>query len=87
MAKDKKEDTYAFVRSGADLERENLILRETISQLKNEVERFREPALMIAELADIIDEHAVIRVPNGNKFFQASEWIYDCFSNSPKKLG
>ncbi|MGV8161995.1 MAG: proteasome-activating nucleotidase [Candidatus Nanoarchaeia archaeon] len=50
------------------LEQENRILRETIFQLKLELDRYRAPALMIAEVADLMDKNAIIKLPNGNKF-------------------
>lgn len=50
------------------LEQENRILRETIFQLKMELDRFRAPALMLAEVVDVFENTAIIRVPNGNKF-------------------
>ncbi len=63
------EAVYSYVRSTADLERENLILRETVAQLRSEIERYRSPALMVAELADLLDsQRAIIRVSNGNRF-------------------
>lgn len=60
---------------GADvtaLEDENNLLRQTVSQLRNEIERYRNPALLVAELVELVDRDgksmAIIRVPNGNKF-------------------
>ncbi len=50
------------------LEQENKILRETVFQLKTELDRFRSPALMVADTTDIIKDRAIIKVPNGNKF-------------------
>jgi len=50
------------------MEQENKILRETIFQLKMELDRYRAPALMLAEISDLIDKNAVIKLPNGNKF-------------------
>ena len=49
-------------------EQENRLLRETIFQLKMELDRFRAPALMLAEVVDVFENTAIIRVPNGNKF-------------------
>ncbi len=60
---------YSYLSPGTDLERENMILKQTVSQLRTELDRYRSPALMVAEVVDIIGENAVIRVPNGNKFF------------------
>ncbi len=54
------------------LEEENNLLRQSIGQLRQELDRFRSPALLVAELLELImrDGHqlAIIRVPNGNKF-------------------
>jgi proteasome regulatory subunit len=53
-----------------DIEKENMLLRETISQLKLEVDRYRMPALLVAEVMEIVDENnTIITMPNGNKFF------------------
>ncbi len=61
---------YSYLSSNSsDIERENLILKETIAQLRVEIDRFRTPALMVAEVNDIMGEQAIIRVPNGNKFY------------------
>lgn len=61
----------AFAYSGVqDVEQENRLLRETISQLKMELDRFRAPALLVADVVDVVDDaHALISMPNGNKFF------------------
>lgn len=64
------ESQYDENREGKDnLEQENKVLRETIFQLKMELDRYRSPALMLAEVLDVYEEHAIIRVPNGNKFY------------------
>lgn len=47
---------------------ENKLLRDTISDLREEVQRFRTPSLMIAEVFEVHGEQAVIKIPNGNKF-------------------
>ncbi len=51
-----------------NLEQENKVLRETIFQLKMEIDRYRSPALMLAEVIEIFEKTAIIKVPNGNKF-------------------
>ncbi|MEM4637621.1 MAG: proteasome-activating nucleotidase [Candidatus Woesearchaeota archaeon] len=52
------------------LEDENRILREAINSLREEIERIRSPSLMVADVSEIIDqEHAIIKIPNGNKFY------------------
>lgn len=60
---------YSYLSPGTDVERENMILKQTVSQLRTELDRYRSPALMVAEVVDIIGENAIIRVPNGNKFY------------------
>ena len=65
--KQEKEDER-YIEEMNDLENENKILRETVFQLKLEVDRYRSPALMIAEAVDIFENTAIIKVPNGNKF-------------------
>lgn len=60
----------SYVSSSQDLEQENRLLRETVAQLKHELDRFRSPALLVAELVELVDDaHALIAMPNGNKFF------------------
>lgn len=53
-------------------EQENQLLRQTVSQLRDEVDRYRNPALLVAELIELVEKDgrqmAIIRVPNGNKF-------------------
>jgi proteasome regulatory subunit len=63
-------EVYSFNRSTEDVEQENRLLRETIAQLKHELDRFRAPALLVAELVEKVDDHhALIVMPNGNKFY------------------
>jgi proteasome regulatory subunit len=55
--------------STSELEEENRLLRETLSQLREEVQRFRTPALMVAEVVSLTNDNgAIINLPNGNKF-------------------
>jgi proteasome regulatory subunit len=60
---------YSYTANVNQLEEENKILKETITHIKNELDRIREPALMVCEIAEIIDQNAIIKVPNGNKFY------------------
>jgi len=60
---------FTYSSNISELEEENRILKETINHLRNETERFRTPPLMVCEVREILDTHAVIRVPNGNQFF------------------
>jgi proteasome regulatory subunit len=63
-----KRSFYSYTTSANELEEENRLLRETVSQLREEVERFRSPALMMAEVVDVLDKGVIISLPNGNKF-------------------
>lgn len=55
-----------------DLHEENRILKETIRQLRMELDRYRTPAFLIAEVSEVMIEdeqrQAIIKVPNGNRF-------------------
>jgi len=53
------------------VEAENKLLRETVAQLQQELIKYQQPALMICEVVESIDNnrHAIIKVPNGNQFF------------------
>ncbi len=59
---------YTYTAETSQLEQENRILRETVSQLKNELDRFRQNPLMVCEVRDIKKRNAVIKIPNGNMF-------------------
>lgn len=61
---------YGYTTSVNQLEEENKLLKETINQLRNEIDRFKEPALMLCEVNELLpNSHALIKVPNGNQFF------------------
>ncbi len=51
------------------LDQENKVLRETVTNLKKELERFQAPPLVVCEIIEVLGEHAVVRLPNGNEFF------------------
>lgn len=60
---------YSYTADNSRLEMENRILKETVSHLQNELNKFRQPALMVCDVVDIMENNAIIRTPNGNKFF------------------
>ncbi len=60
---------YSYTSENNGLEEENRVLRETISQLKSELDRLKIPPLMVCEVLELIGENAIIKVPNGNQFF------------------
>ncbi len=50
------------------LEEENKLLKATISHLRRELYRLKEPPLMISEVIQVMNDRAVISISNGNKF-------------------
>lgn len=66
------------------LEEENTLLRKSVAQLKDELERLRRSPLMVCEVTSIRGRNAVIRMPNGNKFFV--EAMLDCGKLKPGEL-
>jgi proteasome regulatory subunit len=70
MSKDEVDNSaFSFSTGSNQLEEENRILRETLNEMREELARFRSPALMIAEIIDVMGQNAIISLPNGNKFF------------------
>lgn len=70
---------YSYSSNINELEEENRILKETINHLKNEMDRFRTPPLMLCEIREVLGSNAIIKVPNGNQFFV-------CVSESCKNI-
>ena len=68
LEKNIQDDDFSYQQQANDLEAENRMLRETIFQLKVELDRFKAPALMLAEAVDLMGNTAIIKVPNGNRF-------------------
>ena len=60
---------YSYTSSSDGAEEENRLLRETIIKLREELERFKSPPLMVCEVKEISGDQAVIKIPNGNEFF------------------
>ena len=62
------------------LEEEASLLRALFNKTHNELESLRKPALLVADVVAIHKERAIVKLPNGNKF-------YSNISNSVKNLG
>ncbi len=60
---------YDYTVNTAELEEENQLLRQSVAQLRAELDRYRTPPLMVCELSEQIEEGWVIKIPNGNKFY------------------
>ena len=59
---------YRYSASGNQYEEENRILRETISRLREELERYKASPLMVCEVKELFADTAIIKIPNGNQF-------------------
>ena len=52
------------------VEEESAMLRELFNKASNELSNIKKPALLVADIVQIVDKNkAVIKLPNGNKFF------------------
>ncbi len=59
---------YSYSTSSGQAEEENKLLRETINSLREEVDRFKRPPLMICTVKSVVDDEIIIQIPNGNEF-------------------
>jgi len=60
---------YKYTPDVNYLDEENRVLKETLDRLKEELNKFKSPPLMVGEIREIINKKAVIRIPNGNQFY------------------
>lgn len=51
------------------LEEENRILKETIANLKEELNKFNRTPLLVAAIRELVGSNALLRLNNGNEFF------------------
>ncbi len=51
------------------LEEETGVLKELFHKTNTELNNLKAPALLVAEVTNILDKKAIIRIPNGNKFY------------------
>ena len=67
---DKVEDvSYSYATDVNGLEEENRFLRESVGNLERELEKFRKAPLIACEIRDLLENKALVRLPNGNEFF------------------
>ena len=59
---------YGYSTDVNQYEEENKILKETVSRLKMELERYKQTPFMVCEFVDYVGENAMIKAPNGNQF-------------------
>ena len=67
--KDISDIMYEYQSSQDKLVEENLVLKQTINQLMQEMDRMKKPPLMVCEVRKVLDDRkAIIKIPNGNSF-------------------
>ncbi len=59
---------FSYATNISGLEEENKVLRESVVSLEKEIEKFKRAPLIACEVRDLIEEKALIRLPNGNEF-------------------
>ena len=59
---------YTYSTSQNPYEEENRILKETVSRIKEEIERFKASPLMVCEVRELFGNTTIIKIPNGNQF-------------------
>ena len=65
---DYEKEMYSYVMNINQLESENRILKDTVTQLNTELDGLKTTPLMVCEVKDVFDKEAIIKVPNGNAF-------------------
>ena len=60
---------YSYTSDTNQTSEENKILKETMNKLREELDRFKTPPLMVSDVRNIIGKEAIIRLPNGNQFW------------------
>jgi proteasome regulatory subunit len=59
---------YSYATNVNELEEENKFLKETIENLKTEIERFKKPPLLVCEVKEVYKDKVLVRLQNGNEF-------------------
>ncbi|HLC65975.1 MAG TPA: AAA family ATPase [Candidatus Nanoarchaeia archaeon] len=59
---------YSYSTTTNQYEEENRVLKETCDKMKIELDKFKQPPLMVAEVYESYGESALIKIPNGNQF-------------------
>ncbi|RLE46626.1 proteasome-activating nucleotidase [Candidatus Woesearchaeota archaeon] len=64
----KDEISYGYATHISGLEEENRFLKESIENLERELEKFKKTPLIACEVKNLIQDKALIKLPNGNEF-------------------
>lgn len=60
---------YSISFENSRLEEENNNLKRTVQFYQTELEKFRNPPFIVSEIISIVDDKAIIRLPNQSNFF------------------
>jgi len=60
---------YSYSTESNQTSEENRILKDTVNKMREELEKFKAPPLMVCEVRNVFDKEAVVRLPNGNQFY------------------
>ena len=60
---------FSYTTDTSQVEEENRILRQTVTQMRDELERLRRTPMLVCEIKDLLDANALVKLPNGNIFF------------------
>ena len=63
-----EEFVYTYTSNMNQLEEENKILKETVDNLREELDRYKSTPLLVCEVKDVVGEQVIIRLSNGNEF-------------------
>ena len=70
MSSEKLSDVvYGYTANSSTIEEENNQLKENVTKLRHELDRYKRSPLMICEIKELFGDNAVIKIPNGNQFF------------------
>ena len=63
------EEKKSIYEAMTRLQEEGAMLRELFDKASNELNNLKKPALLVSEVVSVHSDKAVIRLPNGNKFY------------------
>lgn len=59
---------YSYTANTHPLEEENGLLRDTVAQLRDELNLLKSPPLMLSSVKEVHGDKVIIQIPNGNEF-------------------
>src|SRR3989344_4333687 len=64
-----EEELQSVQKTISKLEEDSMMLRELFTNANNELNNMKKPALLVADIVQMHQDKAVIKLPNGNKFY------------------